>query len=297
MQSTIVKINGDIMILATYQTAHWKTEIQCEDYSKFKALIGVPTDKKIYWCFAANSVEQAVINSFCTKPTQPARLIMFETDNYIRIDKIKWRRYAVDNIFPDEDILNVEHEDAVEYIVTEIPEIHAEIPLDLGNFPTKLNKTQVTFLDEIRNSSSMKLYAFMVEAMVNAIRKRSAFHTAELVRMGLPIPVQHVESIMEICCMKTAFDSTIFAPSYRLGLMFLEDTEQAEKRELKFNLLTPPACMNFHNRYKVWEDKLKWVENSKAHKRLARLHKDLYKALFLPHRTFSFPDVVKVMSE
>jgi hypothetical protein len=122
------------MILATYQGidyATWKND----RYSTVKKVLGLPEDTNIYWCFAANNVQQAVINSLCVEANTPQKFVMFETDDYYMVDKIKWNR-IVENIDNDnetaiKDAFIVDHMDAVEYLVTSIPEKRFECDVNL----------------------------------------------------------------------------------------------------------------------------------------------------------------------
>ena len=118
------------MILATYQPLDWKTW-KNDRYSKLKEILGIPQEKNIYWCFPANTPEQALINSCCTEANQPAVLVMFKAEKYRKIDKIKWNRYVEtdDESLLNEDLLNVAHAEMAEYIVTDIPEDCVEFPL------------------------------------------------------------------------------------------------------------------------------------------------------------------------
>lgn len=54
---------------------------------------------------------------------------MFETENFYKLDAIKWNHYVetMDESLITNDLLNIEHEDAIEYIVTEIPEKKFEV--------------------------------------------------------------------------------------------------------------------------------------------------------------------------
>ena len=129
------------MILATYQCLDWET-YKNPRYGNLKKLLKIPDDKNVYWCFPANNMYQALINSCCIEPNQPHIFIMFETDNYYMIDKIKWNK-VVEKNNDDEissDLLNISYPAAAEYIVTSIPEKRFDLRLDLDNLKDLCSK-------------------------------------------------------------------------------------------------------------------------------------------------------------
>lgn len=131
---------NDVMIFATYQPSDWKTWKNSR-YSYLKKLLGIPEEKNIYWCFSANTPEQALVNSCCTEPNQPSTFILFESEHYWQIDKITWNRYVetLDKNLLSEELLNIRHPDMVEYIVTDIPENCMKLPLaDVSEWNRKL---------------------------------------------------------------------------------------------------------------------------------------------------------------
>ena len=128
---------GNIMILATFQSLDYLTW-KNKRFSKLKELLGISQDSNLYWCIAANNVYQTIINTYTTVANQPSLFVMFETENFYRLDGIKWNHYVEtqDESLLTEDLFNIEHEDAIEYIVTSIPSKRFEInttPYELAN--------------------------------------------------------------------------------------------------------------------------------------------------------------------
>lgn len=121
------------MLLATYQVMDYLT-YKNPRYSNLKKLLGISEEKNIFWCMPANSLEQLMIFSFLMCPNQPHKLIIFETDDYYKVDGIKHDYYVEKD--PDnsdnEDILKIEYQNTMEYVVTDIPEHRFEVPSLFG---------------------------------------------------------------------------------------------------------------------------------------------------------------------
>lgn len=116
------------MIFATYQGLDylmWRNK----RFPELKKLLGLSQDVSLYWCISANNIYQAIINTYTIEVNTPALFIMFETETYYRLDAIKWNHYVEtqdENLLTD-DLFNIEHEDAIEYIVTSIPAKRFEV--------------------------------------------------------------------------------------------------------------------------------------------------------------------------
>ena len=125
------------MILPTYQSLDYLTW-KNKRFPKLKELLGVSEDTNLYWCISANNIYQAIINTYTTVANQPSLFVMFETDKFYKLDAIKWNHYVEthDESLLTEDLFNIEHEDAIEYIVTSIPYKRFEVnttPSELAN--------------------------------------------------------------------------------------------------------------------------------------------------------------------
>lgn len=128
------------MILATYQCLDYLTW-KNKRYSKLKEILGVSNDTNLYWCIAANNIYQVIINTYTVEINQPALFVLFETSKFYRLDAIKWNHYVEtqDESLLTDDLLNIEHEDAIEYIVTDIPKRKFEVNTTPGEL-TRLFK-------------------------------------------------------------------------------------------------------------------------------------------------------------
>ena len=141
------------MLFATYQPTDWKNKPRQYEYDNVKKMLGIPESKNIFWCIPAENFPQFFLNTVSASPWMPAKLLMFETDNFYTIDRIKWERYLN---FPEqfpvtEDFMEVMFPDLAEYIVADLPEKILEI--DLSAEPKTKCKRQTnpydTSLEEI----------------------------------------------------------------------------------------------------------------------------------------------------
>lgn len=116
------------MILATYQSLDYLTW-KNKRYSELKELLRVSQETNLYWCISANNMQEVIINTYTINVNQPALFVLFETENYFKIDAIKWNHYVetLDDSLLTEDLFYIEHEDAIEYIVTSIPAKRFEV--------------------------------------------------------------------------------------------------------------------------------------------------------------------------
>ena len=138
------------MLFITYQSKDYK-EYKNPKYRDVKKLLNIPEDKNIYWCIKANNLQQAIINSYCCEPNQPFYMVMFETDDYYEIDAVKWNYDVLtkESAIMNEEHLKLEHDYAVEYIVTDIPEKRVEVEFPIANMFEKL--THLDSLIEYRD--------------------------------------------------------------------------------------------------------------------------------------------------
>ncbi len=146
------------MLFITYQPDDYYNYKQKynDEFCDLKKALGIPSGKNIYWCVPANNIYQALFNSFVTSANRPFNFIMFETDNYYKIDKLKWEKMvAVQDISNMvENVLNVEYDCFAEYIVT-------DIPIDNFTFGITNIEDEIEYYQEIydvKNKTLKELY-------------------------------------------------------------------------------------------------------------------------------------------
>lgn len=204
------------MIFATYQPVDWKTW-QNSRYSYLKELLGIPEEKNIYWCFAANTPEQALVSSCCTEPNQPGVLVLFETDNYWQIDKIAWNRYAetMDKSLISEELLKIRHPDMVEYIVTDIPDNCIEIPLlEIQNWNHEVGGFMMMCCGGAENMNRL------LDGYFSTV---SELHESADVEVGIirDFPEKYRQQMKLLLVAKKAFENILLLPVMYAGLQIL----------------------------------------------------------------------------
>lgn len=147
------------MILGTY------FERQSPDYllkffKDIKDFLKIDKETSLYWCLPMNNIYQAIINSYMTMPFQPIFLRLFETDNFFAIDHVKYIRYLNgDKNLTISDLFNIEHKDAIRYLVTEFSSRFIDIPL--SGFPD----TSGQFEDFYKSDGHEKHFLDAVECL------------------------------------------------------------------------------------------------------------------------------------
>ena len=257
------------MVLATYICGERDTWLH-DRYDYIKDALGIPLEKEIYWCFTANTVEQAVINSFLIAGSQPKKFILFETDNYQKVDKIKWTRFLEETEIPDEkyfkEILSPEFEDATEYIVTELPEKRFELSLDLSDLDAYLEKTDLTefqksclhkFVTDKNDSNEYKgHYNFLLESVMKLMGPEEFPDIAfEAERLGCE----------RSYAMKMMFPVDVLPKIYPFAKAYIGIEET---RRTDFTMPKAAELLDYHNTYETWNITVPKVKNKAAHEGL-----------------------------
>lgn len=203
------------MILATYQCLDylfWKNK----RYSKLKELLGVSQDTNLYWCIAANNVYQVVVNSYTIEANQPALFVMFETNNFYKIDAIKWNYYVEtqDENLLTKDLFNIEHEDAIEYIVTNIPGKRFEV-----------NTTPYELINLLKNEDSKYSKSILkYQDIFLQVLKKYPTHK-EIENMSILAPEGNLDkNILTLMKYFVMFKSFFLIPLYFAGSDYLGHT-------------------------------------------------------------------------
>lgn len=200
------------MILATYQCLDYLSR-KNKKYSKLKELLGVSQDTNLYWCIAANNVYQVVINSYTIEANQPALFVMFETNNFYKIDAIKWNYYVEtqDESLLTKDLFNIEHEDAIEYIVTNIPDKRFEV-----------NTIQCELINLLKNEDSKYSKSILKyqDAFLQAFKKYPTHKEIENMTILAPEGSMN-KSILTLMKYFIMFKSFLLIPLYFAGLDYL----------------------------------------------------------------------------
>ena len=76
------------MILATYQPYIRRPEKFAHKWEDVREYVGFDP----IFCFAANTAEEAIIGSILSAPSNPEKLIIFETPYYVELDMVQWQK-------------------------------------------------------------------------------------------------------------------------------------------------------------------------------------------------------------
>lgn len=265
------------MILAAYQ-ANDRGDPDGEKYSEFKKVLGVPEDKNLYWCFAANSTEQTFINSITTMANLPDVFILFETDDFIAVDKIKWLEIAINNYQVSEedyrDALVLEHKGAVEYIVTEIPEERFELKLDMSNLEDCARISNMT------NLQKSILYGFSLHsAEYLKSYTEDAKTLAELYENNLEeIKAPTAAVFASKMSKKVAFENNLLVSIYAVAKAV--KTSVKEERSV---LATNPGIdgmAEFYNDYALWNMGAILKSEETLYQELLGIYYNIYSVIF-----------------
>lgn len=203
------------MILATYQSLDYLTW-KNKRFPKLKELLGVSQDTNLYWCISANNIYQAIINTYTTVANQPSLFVMFETENFYRLDAIKWNHYVEtqDESLLTEDLFNIEHEDAIEYIVTSIPD---------KRFEVNTTPYELTNLVKDKNGKYSKSIVKYGDAFLQALKNYPSTKEIEQIPIGT-LEGDTDEKLLILMKYFIAFKSFFFIPLYFAGLDYLGHT-------------------------------------------------------------------------
>ena len=271
------------MLLATYQSHNWENYKNNTKYPELKKLLNLQPDKNIYWCFAANTPKQAIINSVTVEPNSADRFILFETDDFTAFDKIKWNRLVETNDFDNnitDDVLNIYSPDTAEYIVTKIPETRFEF--DLQDPACMLEYKNILENKKTPMATILSLgdtYAKNIEdlktAMINTIMSNS---DKELNNLSLA----DKEAYMNAYIFKGGFESSIMLPVYLTGLCVLGKDDPDDRTPVMFNLPDAYEYITMQNICTYWNRDLPNLSDKIAYDALTRLRRTIYTAYFTP---------------
>ena len=120
------------MLLCTLQPQDYAT-YKNPRYADIKKMLGIPQDQNIYWCFPANSAKQFILYLWAVAAMQPAKILLFETEEYTAVDGVRWDYYVENDLPFDKECLKTENTVYLEYIVSKLPEKIFEIDVPIGN--------------------------------------------------------------------------------------------------------------------------------------------------------------------
>lgn len=276
------------MILGTFQPADWQTST-FKGYEGMREALGIPDDKPLYWCFAANNIQQAVVNAYCTEPFIPETLIFFETDNYYPVDKIRWERTVQDSeedisceTIKENGILEITHPETAIYVTTEIPNkcfaVRIDSPKEFMEDMEKwcIGKNWANYTDFQKSMIMATIYG----GEDSVFLKMCAFHSAGIEYMttacylpefevtGNPLVDERL-NILKIN--KTSFEGTLYPMTYLLGRALCFGDEESTKEQAgttEYNVVSPVDNINLHNQYAMWNMTLPDKDDETAYREL-----------------------------
>lgn len=265
------------MILATYQCLDWET-YKNPRYSDLKKVLGISQDNNIYWCFPANNIYQGLINSCCIEPNQPHVFIMFETEDYYIIDKIKWNRIVENKGTDLSDVLTVSHIDAAEYIVTSIPDKRFEFRLDFKNCKqlaeksiSQLQKNYLFgFVNNDRKYNIVSNYWIDAQFFYDNIgfSNNSNDKTAS-------------EILLKAASLKLSFDTNLFIPIYYWALSLIKsDVPETVNLLYKHSPIIAEEIAQFRHELTSYNTAICTLSDDKAYSQLKTLFYSVYRIFF-----------------
>lgn len=259
------------MILATYQCLDYLS-YKNNRYKKLKNILEISEDTNLYWCISANNIYQIIINSYTIEANQPNLFILFETNNFYKIDGIKWNHYVEtqDESLLTKDLLNIEHEDTIEYIVTNIP-----------NNKFEINTTPNEMLDALENingkytKSIQKYQGLIIQGLENYPTRE------EIDNITLQASYEVDTSLLILAKYFIAFKFTLLVPFYLIGMDYLGHTikEMPEMKIIQFTE-APGIIINHNQMYKNYENEDILYKNYKD------FYNYIYKKIFIQKKIY-----------
>ena len=270
------------MLLMTFQSLDYLT-YKNPRYSRIKKLLNIPDDKNVYWCCAANSLEQAVINAYCIEPNEPQVFVMFETDDFHKIDKIKWNRYVEKNLKEDDtfdmsSLLNIEHKDAVEYIVTDIPENRFSICVNLQDMSEFLNMFVHENMTDVQKSIFYSLNTDSAQKFLEDFKEMS--EGMDKNASTFSVDVKNREALLQFRLFKYAFDGNMLPYIYLIGHSSLKPDDESVFGK-SFLTLDYVSYTELHNTYAHWCVEAGDRSDDEAYDMLKGVYKKIYEKLFV----------------
>lgn len=222
------------MIFITYQSLDYLTW-KNNRYSYLKDMLNLPENSNLYWCISANNMYQAVINTYTVAINQPALFVMFESENFYRVDAIKWNHYVetMDESLLTDDLFVIEHEDAIEYIVTEIPDKRFEVnttPYELMNLVANENN---------KYAKSFEKYGSI---MIAALKCYPDVDDIERITVAKKENSEYDDTLLKLSKCFLAFKSVWLIPLYLVGLDYL-GYEYSETRNIRMFSSISEMCL------------------------------------------------------
>ena len=260
------------MILATYQCLDYLTW-ENNKYSKLKELLGVSQDTNLYWCISANNIYQAIINTYVTVANQPALLVMFETNNFYKLDAIKWNHYVEtkDESLLTKDLFEIEHEDAIEYIVTSIPSNRFEI-----------NTTPYELINLLKKGDSK--YSKSIEKYGSVLLQGLNNYPTDKEIINLPIGALEEdidEKLVLLVKYFVAFKTFLLIPLYFIGLDYLGHPSPEFCNLRMISLVEATGIIAKHT--EIYMD---YNDEETLYTRYKNFYNFVYDRMFLPNKIY-----------
>lgn len=231
------------MLLGTYQPKDWETSKE-HSGSRIKSLLGVEDTEKLFWCFPANNVEQALINSICCEPKTPYYFILFEADlkDCKYIDKHEWNMFVKAGQEENADIRILDESEypVFEVVTTKIPENRFQICTDMHDFmsryPSKIRRFTPNQSRAIKNCTDI---AFLQHAQ----------NCPDIVKDALS-SVSEDDQTARGNIIKACFEAHLFRPIYRMAQGFVQDKIPDITESDPFRpFVVPSQVIKFHEKY------------------------------------------------
>lgn len=280
--------SNDEIILCTYQQTDWK-EYKNSKWEEFKRYLGVSQDTNIYWCFSGRTVEEAIINSFTVTVATPMVFVMILTNNYYKIDKIKWLAYIEGDDYNKEltneqikDLMTIEHEDAVEYIIAGVPEKYFETKLDYSDLKDifKRGTTESQKRAIWTATSNMENTIYDLTETIDFL-KQCEFKILEDRSTN-----SEDSYIWELQKQKKAFENIMLSRIYIIGLSFL--FEKPKERNSLMKSLFPEDLVEIDNVYTQYSISVPNKSYENAYKELSAIHSKLFNSLIVTRNFGSY---------
>ena len=270
------------MLFMTYQPDSESSMKVLPKYDELKSLLGIPADKQIYWCFPANNVFQALLNSFSSEPYCPKKLCLFNTEEYYMIDKIKWKRLIEEDETDHvtKDVLNIEFSDMSEYIVTSIPKNAKSLYLtdivDKETFDEFIKKEQSLPVGRLAHYDSLLKRVLTPAASFRAIADHYLLTIGKSADFKAFVQEDSQNDIAVF--FKRAFETTAFTYIYDI-MRFSMSLNFAHV--FNHHVLSYDTLLEYYDRYETeYSTAITYLSNEDAYNNLSAIYKDLYFDVF-----------------
>ena len=268
------------LLLMTYLPKFPESQVFDKKYDKLKEVLGISISEPLYFCYPANNVYQAVLNSYSAEPIDPYTLHFFLTNDAYAIDLIKWQRLVEEQTEDcvTADITNISYNDAVMYITTKLPTNNYTIHFTecrKSSYIKNLDKQANILFQKHTGSPYMSISSSRTYSFFKKLIEDYNDETDESEENIKGVPVKYY---------KLVFEASLFVILYEVARM---DLTWKALYSISITIPEQPIIIRLMDQYIIeYSSLLSVLSDDEAHDRLQMLRKDFEKAVLMSTVTY-----------